>query len=64
MYESGDQLTVTPFILFFSRITPTASTNLTVFVKANEKEQFGIKIEDKSFAEFQRNIFSRIWELD
>ncbi|MDP1694092.1 MAG: helix-turn-helix domain-containing protein [Candidatus Woesearchaeota archaeon] len=33
-----------------------------IFVRVTEKEQIGIKIEDKSFAELQKNIFNFLWQ--
>lgn len=33
-----------------------------IFVRVTEKEQIGIKIEDESFAELQKNIFNLLWE--
>ena len=33
-----------------------------IFVRVTEKEQIGIKIEDESFAELQKNIFNFLWE--
>lgn len=33
-----------------------------IFLRATEKEQIGIKIEDASFAELQRNIFKILWK--
>lgn len=33
-----------------------------IFVRVTEKEQIGIKIEDESFAELQKNIFNVLWE--
>lgn len=32
-----------------------------IFLKVTDKEQIGIKIEDPSFAELQRNIFKLLW---
>ena len=32
-----------------------------IFVRVTEKEQIGIKIEDESFAELQKNIFNLLW---
>lgn len=34
-----------------------------IFVKVTEKEQIGIKIEDKYFAELQKNIFNQLWKI-
>lgn len=36
--------------------------NKVIFVRVTEKEQIGIKIEDESFAELQRNIFNLLWD--
>ncbi len=33
-----------------------------IFLRAADKEQIGIKIEDPSFAELQRNIFLLLWK--
>jgi sugar-specific transcriptional regulator TrmB len=33
-----------------------------IFVRANEKEQIGIKIADPSFAELQNNLFDSLWD--
>ncbi|MEK6899197.1 MAG: helix-turn-helix domain-containing protein [Nanoarchaeota archaeon] len=33
-----------------------------IFLRATDKEQIGIKIEDPSFAELQANIFKILWE--
>lgn len=37
------------------------SKDKVIFLKANEKDQMGIKIHDPSFAELQRNIFKILW---
>jgi len=34
-----------------------------LFIKANEKEQFGIIIQDKEFAELQRRIYENLWKI-
>ena len=33
-----------------------------IFVRTNEKDQIGIKIQDPSFAELQRTLFNKLWE--
>lgn len=33
-----------------------------IFVRVTEKDQIGIKIEDESFAELQKNIFNFLWQ--
>jgi len=34
-----------------------------LFIKANDKEQFGIIIQDKEFAELQRRIYENLWKI-
>jgi len=33
-----------------------------IFIRVTDKEQIGIKIEDPSFAELQKNIFNLLWK--
>lgn len=33
-----------------------------IFLRATEKDQYGIKIEDREFAEFQMNLFKLVWD--
>jgi len=39
------------------------SKEKVIFLRATDKDQYGIKIEDEKFAEFQMNIFKLLWEL-
>jgi len=34
-----------------------------IFVRANEKEQIGIKIVDPTFAELQKSLFENLWKI-